>query len=390
MRTIIHLDLDAFYCAVEELHDAALRGVPFAVGGTPEGRGVVASCSYAARRFGVRSAMPMGRALALCPGLQVVETHFAWYREASQKVMERLYAVTPLVEQISIDEAFLDTSESRASGEDIARQLQQTIRGELRLPCSLGVAGNKLVAKIANDVGKSRVKTGKPPRSICVVPPGEEAAFLAPLPVDALWGVGEKTEERLKTLGMRTIGDIARWPATDLARRFGKHGRLLSLHANGLDDRPIVTERASKSISKETTFATDISDSKRLHAMTAEMSVLVARQLRKEGLTARTVKLKLRTPDFVTLTRQSSLPRSTDRAATIKEAALNLLDQCWNGESPVRLVGVGVSGLSEGRQLALWGDDGTAADAEREERLRTVVEGLQNRFGEGVVRRGDA
>src|SRR5829696_6401004 len=260
VRTIIHLDLDAFFCAVEEQRDSSLRGRPFAVCGRPESRGVVASASYMARKFGVHSAMPMAQAMRLCPGLLVVPPNFAAYRAASQQVMERLHRLTSLVEQISIDEAFLDVTALGEPGETLAAQLQATIRDELALSCSLGVASNKLVAKVATDVGKSLVRSGKMPQAICVVLPGEEAVFLAPLPATALWGVGPKTAEKLADLGMHTIGDIAAWPAADLARRFGQQGEDLARRARGVDDRPIVTERAAKSISQETTFARDVTD----------------------------------------------------------------------------------------------------------------------------------
>ena len=254
-RTIIHLDLDAFYCAVEQQRDPSLHGKPFAVGGQPESRGVVASCSYAARLLGVHSAMPMAQAVRLCPDLLIVPPQFAAYRATSQLVMQHLHALTPLVEQISIDEAFLDVTALGEPGDILAAQLQATIRDDLALSCSLGVATNKLVAKVATDVGKSLVRSGAMPQAICVVPPGEEAAFLAPLPATALWGVGPRTAEKLAALGIHTIGEIAAWPAADLARRFGQHGEDLARRARGVDTRPIVTERAAKSISQETTFA---------------------------------------------------------------------------------------------------------------------------------------
>ncbi len=196
-RRIIHLDLDAFYCAVEEQRDPSLIGKPFAVGGQPDQRGVVSSCSYAARAHGVRSAMPMRTALNLCPELLIVSSHFSAYRAASQQVMKRLRSLTPLVEQISIDEAFLEVTDLPDPVKEIAHRLQDGIRGDLNLPCSLGIATNKLVAKIATDVGKMAVKKGVSPNAITIVPPGEEAAFLAPLPVRMLWGVGPKTAEKL-------------------------------------------------------------------------------------------------------------------------------------------------------------------------------------------------
>jgi DNA polymerase-4 len=221
MRTILHLDLDAFFCSVEELHDPTLRGKSFAVGGRPEERGVVASCSYAARQLGVRSAMPMSRALRLCPGLLVISHHRGNYSEMSDKVMERLRELSALVEQISIDEAFVDISELHEQPEKLARRLQKRVNAELGLPCSIGVASNKLVAKIATEVGKKRGRKGEPPNAITVVPPGTEAVFLEPLPADMLWGVGPKTAARLAGYGLKTIGDLAHRPEGDLIRWFG-------------------------------------------------------------------------------------------------------------------------------------------------------------------------
>ncbi|HET9866856.1 MAG TPA: DNA polymerase IV, partial [Nitrospira sp.] len=248
-RTILHIDLDAFYCAVEETYNPALRGKPFAVGGKPEERGVVASCSYAARRMGVRSAMPMGKALRLCPGMLIVPMRHHLYSDVSRQVMERLHDLTPLVEQISIDEAFLDISDVREPPAAVAQKLQSRIRDELHLPCSIGIASNKMVAKIATEVGKSlalrEIKAkgeAKPPNALTVVPFGEEAAFLAPLPADMLWGVGPKTSARLTELGIYTIGDLAKWPESEMIRMFGENGRDLAGHSKGIDDRPIVTE----------------------------------------------------------------------------------------------------------------------------------------------------
>ena len=205
-RKILHLDLDAFFCAVEEQRDPSLRGQPFAVGGRPESRGVVASCSYAARQFGIHSAMPMARAVRQCPPLIIVPSRYGAYEAASRQVMARLHQLTPLVEQLSIDEAFLDVSDLPERAELIARRLQATINRELDLPCSLGVAANKLVAKIANNVGKAAIKSDRPPNTIKVVPPGQEAAFLAPLPATELWGVGPKTAEQLAQMAGVKLG----------------------------------------------------------------------------------------------------------------------------------------------------------------------------------------
>ncbi|MCO6453571.1 MAG: DNA polymerase IV [Caldilineales bacterium] len=384
IRKILHLDLDAFFCAVEEQHDPALIGKAFAVGGKPDERGVVASCSYAARRFGVHSAMPMSQALRRCPDLLVVPARHGEYGRVSQKVMAQLQQLTPLVEQISIDEAFLDVSDLAAAGEDIARDLQHAIRTELGLPCSLGVASNKLVAKIANDVGKSQAQKGEPPNAIMAVPPGEEAAFLAKLPVRALWGVGPKTAERLAALDIHTIGDIAGWPEQDLVRRFGKHGHDLAIRARGIDDRPIVTEHEAKSISKEVTFAQDVADGEELRRILRRLAEGVGRSLRRQGLAGGTVKLKLRWPDFTTITRQTTLPQPTDQDKTIIDVVQKLFEQNWRSGQPVRLLGVGVSSLNEGyRQLSLWD-----TESEQDRRLQDTLDDLRNRFGSSAIRRG--
>lgn len=383
VRKIIHLDLDAFFCAVEELRDPTLAGKPFAVGGAPESRGVVASCSYPARRLGIHSAMPMARAVRLCPHLIIVPARHSVYGATSRQVMARLHALTPLVEQISIDEAFLDVSDRAEPADLLARQLQTTIRSELSLPSSLGVAANKLVAKIANNVGKAAARGDSPPNAILTVPAGEEAAFLAPLPADALWGVGPRTAARLAETGLHTIGDIARWPAADLERLFGKPGADLARHARGLDERPIVVEHERKSVSQENTFSRDVSARALLEQMLTTQAHDVSRILRKQGLAGVTVKLKLRWADFTTLTRQTTLAQPVDDAATILATAQGLLDRTWRGQ-PVRLIGVGVSGFQEdARQMSLW-----EQPDERAERLHGVVRALRQRYGAQVVRRG--
>ncbi|MEZ4719128.1 MAG: DNA polymerase IV [Caldilineaceae bacterium] len=391
-RKIIHLDLDAFFCAVEEQRDPSLRGKAFAVGGSPTGRGVVASCSYPARRYGVHSAMPMARAVKICPGLLIVGSDHRRYSMVSRQVMARLRQLTPLVEQISIDEAFLDVSALDASAVDLAQELQATIRDELGLPCSLGVASNKLVAKIVNNVGKAGAKGDGPPNAIKVVPPGQETAFLAPLPVEELWGVGPKTAETLRGLGITTIGDIARWDERDLARRFGKHGSDLARRARGLDDRPVVTEHEAKSVSQERTFSRDVSDGVELRHMMQKLAAGVAKHLQRDELAGSTVKLKLRWADFTTPTRQLTLAQPTDNADRIYTAALQLFDKLWDGR-PVRLIGVGVTGLvQQARQFELWEVDSPAfkeaeAAYQRRARLAEAVRKLEQKYGDDAVRR---
>lgn len=360
-RVILHLDLDAFFCAVEEQRDPTLSGLPFAVGGTPQQRGVVASCSYAARVFGVHSALPMSQALRLCPQLVIVPHHFDLYRAASHKVMALLRELTPLVEQLSIDEAFLDVSalavEAGISGAQIARALQGRINTELRLPCSLGVASNKLVAKCANNIGKGRNRTDRPPNAVEIVPHGAEAAYLAPLLVGELYGVGPKTADKLNALGIQTIGDLARQNEFEMKLRFGKSGYEMVLRARGVDDRPVVTEREVKSISRETTFNRDQRDAETIQRVLRELAADVAEQLRKERLRGKTVQIKLRWADFTTFTRQTSFSHGLDSTEDITQAAQALLSQHWTAGRPIRLLGVGVSSFEDDTtpdQLRLW------------------------------------
>jgi len=383
-RTILHLDLDAFFCAVEELHDPTLRGKAFAVGGRPEGRGVVASCSYAARKFGVHSAMPMSRALRICPGLLVVSHHFGNYGEMSEKVMERLHDLSPLVQQISIDEAFVDISDLHEPPELIAHRLQKRVNDELGLPCSVGVATNKLVAKIATEVGKKTAKKESPPNAVTVVPPGKESAFLDLLEASMLWGVGPKTSAKLAEIGIKTIGDIARHPAQDLARRFGGNGRDLARRARGVDESPVSSGHEIKSVSQETTFARDVRDDKQLADTIRKLSAQVGHRLRKAGIAGATVKLKLRWPDFTTLTRQVTLTQPTDQDEEIYHLAVDLMGKVRPKGKPVRLIGVGVSGLGAPlRQLGLW-DTGS----EKSRRLQEALDTVRARFGDKAIQRG--
>jgi DNA polymerase-4 len=384
-RTILHLDLDAFFCAVEEARDPSLRGKPFAVGGKPDERGVISSCSYAARTLGLRSAMPMSRALRICPGLIVVASRHRLYSEMSEQVMERLGRLTPLLEQISIDEAFLDLSDLRDPIERVARDLQTGIRSELDLPSSIGIATNKLVAKIATEVGKKAAKGGRPPFALTIVPAGEEAAFLAPLPADMLWGVGPKTAARLSEFGIHTIGDLARWPEAELTSLFGEHGHDLSHHAHGIDERPVVNEHEIKSISQEITFMRDVSDDKTLASTLRNLSEQVGWRLRQSDLAGGTVKLKIRWPDFTTLTRQSTLPQPTDQGEEIASTAAALLRSVRRSGQAVRLIGVGVSHLGPPiRQLSLWNDG-----SEKSRKLQEAVDALQEKYGKGVIKRGE-
>lgn len=380
-RTVLHLDLDAFFCAVEELRDPSLRGASFAVGGSPDERGVVASCSYPARAFGVRSAMPMAKALRLCQGLIVVPGHYEAYETASRSVMERLGSLSPRVEQVSIDEAFVDISHITECAA-VARGLQAGIRDELGLPSSVGIASNKLVAKIATEVGKASSPRGAPPNALTIVPSGSEAAFLAPLPVRMLWGVGPKTQERLARLRITTIGHLAACSVDTLVEIFGQYGRELFHRARGCDDSPVVAAREAKSISQEVTFPRDVGDGDVLRAAIRDLADQVGRRVRRAGLAATVVRVKLRWHDFTTITRQMALEEAVDGDRPIGEAARVLFDRAWHPPRPVRLVGVGVSGLvPPARQLSLWDEPDSPA-------LQRAIDAVRDRFGDGAIRRG--
>ena len=389
VRKILHFDLDAFYCAVEEQRHAELKGAPFAVGGRPESRGVVASCSYAARQFGIRSAMGMAQAVRLCPQLRILPPDMREYGQVSRRVMEILHKTSPLVEQLSIDEAFLDVSERREYATVLARRLQAEVEDTLGLPSSLGVATNKLVAKIATDVGKAAVQTDDYPRAIQVVPPGREAEFLAPLPVDALWGVGPRTRERLAAIGIHRVADLLAAPAAGLARQFGKLGQDLRSQAQGIDQRPVVTEREAKSISQETTFAQDVVDTETLRRALRQQAAEVGIRLRRNSLAARTVTVKLRWADFTTRTRQTTVSQPLDDDDEISRIALDLLASLRPGGTAVRLIGVGCSGLVQAiRQMSIFDLPADAETQAKAEQLNEAVQMLRKRFGADAIRRG--
>jgi DNA polymerase IV len=383
-RKILHIDLDAFFCSVEENNNSSLRGKPFAVGGRPDQRGVVASCSYAARKFGVRSAMPMARAMKLCPELIIVSGRHGEYGKISKQVMDYLGTLTPLIEQVSIDEAFLDVSDLPESSEILAKSIQKNILEQYHLPCSIGVAANKLVAKIATDAGKAANRSDRSPQAITIVHPGDEAEFLAPLPTQALWGIGPKTAERLKVLGIHTIGDIRRLPKIDLVRHLGKFGEELERRSLGIDNSPIHLSHEIKSVSNETTFAKDISDTQILYETLHWLSESVGRRLRKHNLRGSTVKLKLRWADFTTITRQETLPNSTNDDGEIYISVKNLFNKAWKNGKPVRLLGVGVTQFSRPvKQLGLWD-----TSSQQDENLLKAVDQLRERYGNKTIFRG--
>ncbi len=349
-RTIVHADLDAFYASVEQLDHAEFRGRPVVVGGAPEERGVVAAASYEARAFGVRSAMPMSRALRLCPDAVRVGPRFARYGEVSQRVMTIFRALTPLVEPLSLDEAFLDISgwvRDGAAPESVGRELKAEVKTVTGLTLSVGIGGNKSVAKIASDLEK--------PDGLVVVPRGSEAAFLAPLPVRALWGVGPKTEALLVRAGIRTVADLAHRTPADAQRLLGSGGEFLHGMANGIDDREVTIEHERKSVGAERTFAHDLPDGPELRAALASIAEDVARRLERSGVTAHTIAVKLRYANFHTITRQTSLKTSTGDREGIRELASQLLDAVVSPGDQFRLLGIQCSRLVEaGTQTALW------------------------------------
>jgi DNA polymerase-4 len=386
-RTILHLDLDAFFASVEQLDDPALRGRPVIVGGTG-GRGVVCAASYEARRFGVRSAMPTGRARRLCPEGVFLPPRFERYAGLSDRVFGIYRRFTPLVEPLSLDEAFLDATESRAlhgDGPAIARALKRAVRDECGLAVSAGVAEVKLAAKIATDLGK--------PDGLVVVPEGGVRAFLAPLPVGRLWGVGEVTEAALRKLGATTIGELAALPEAVLATAVGassaRHLRALAL---GDDPRPVVPDEAARSIGAEDTFAEDLGGRAALERELLAQAGRVGRRLRAAGLRGHVVTLKVKYADFTLVTRRTTLPEATDDDRAIFEAACAQLERVDLGRA-VRLTGVSVSGFAgeeERAQLDLFG--GGAAprpDAARRRALNAALDAIADRFGEGAVTRAD-
>jgi nucleotidyltransferase/DNA polymerase involved in DNA repair len=339
VHQILHLDLDAFFASVEVLLNPEWRGKPLIVAmGHPQGRGVVSTASYEARQFGVHSTMPLRAALRLCPQAIIAPPHFRAYSEYSRRVMNLLREYSPLVEQVSIDEAYVEISAERDAAQS-AREMQARIKTEIGLDCTLAVASNKLVAKVACNTVK--------PRGFVVVPAGDEEKFLAPLPIDKLPGAGKVTRVKLARWNVKTIGDLARVPVEELRAEFGKAGIYLHEGAHGRDDSPIVTGWKTKSISEENTFERDTRDAKQLEKMLEEMCKGVARDLKKEGFAARTIVLKLRYGDFVTITRQTTLRAPTDDADDIRRCAIGLLQKHWEHKRAIRLIGVRAHNLVE-------------------------------------------
>jgi DNA polymerase-4 len=385
-RSILHVDMDSFYVSVEVLQDSSLRGKPVIVGGSGE-RGVVASCSYEARAYGIHSAMPSTRARRLCPHAVFLSGRFDLYNDYSRRLHAVLTSFTPLVEGISLDEAFLDVTGAQrlfGTGTDVAHAIRGRIADELSLPSSVGVAANKLIAKLASKAAKPTASLSgpQPGLGVCVVEPGRELDFLHPLPVTALWGVGPATYEKLRRFGVGTIGDLADVPRDTLVSALGRAlGAHLHELANGRDDRPVEPDREVKSVSHEETYAVDRIEHASLRVEAVRMADAVGARLRNAKLAGRTVSIKVRFHDFATITRSQTFATPVDGGPTIAQAAVALLEQV-DVSAGVRLFGVAVSNLVEdgARQLTL--DDALAAgwdDATK------AVDEIRARFGEKAV-----
>jgi DNA polymerase IV len=382
-RTVLHVDMDAFYASVEQRDHPELRGKPVIVAGDPR-RGVVLAASYEARPFGVRSAMPAAQALKLCPHGVFVPMRMERYAETSREVFSIFRRYTPLVEPLSLDEAFLDVTASRrlfGDGVAIARRIREDVRREVRLTASAGVAASKFVAKVASDLGK--------PDGLVVVPPGDEAAFLAPLPIERMWGVGEVASERLRSVGIRTIGDLQRPGAAALSHVAES---MIAL-AHGLDPRAVVPDAGARSVGAEDTFGDDLEkDELRPHVQ--QQAERVARRLRAESIEGRVVTLKIKLAEkgargkYRVFTRRTTLDAPTAEGARIFRAAAALLEEAPIDGRRVRLTGVSVSDLSPSgrRQLLLF--EKPAAERDRQARLDRTLDGIARKFGPGAIRRG--
>ena len=379
-RTIIHIDLDAFFVSVEQVLNPELRGKPVVVGGRPEGRGVVAAASYEARAFGLHSGMPLKTASRLCPQAIFIEGSFPKYRDASQKFMAILADFSPFLEPMGLDEAYLDVTGFESiygSIQQMAVAIKQRIKNELGLCASVGIASCKVVAKVASDQSK--------PDGLLEVARGEEPSFLAPLPVAKLPGIGKKTERILKSLGINTIGELSITPLSTLKSHFGASGEVLYRSANGIDDRKVELPGAAKSISRETTFDKDTKDRSLLKATLRYLGERVGADLRRQGKQTRCIVLKLRYADFTTITRSHTLPQTTDSDQTIFDTGTKLLNRELSlQKQPVRLIGIGVSNLVEsGRQLAMLD-----LSAQRLEQLNKAIDRIRNKYGFTAIQTG--
>jgi DNA polymerase IV len=379
--TIIHVDMDAFYASVEQRDHPELRGKPVIVGGV-KGRGVVSAASYEARKFGVQSAMPISTARRLCPQGIFVPVRMQHYAAIGHQIRTIFLSFTPLVEPLSLDEAFLDVHGcERLFGpvKDIASQIKNRIRAETGLIASVGVAPNKYLAKLASDVGK--------PDGFVALQPDQVIAFLAPLPISRIWGVGAKGEKRLHDLGIRTIGQIASLPEKELSDRFGEMGRHIWQLAHGKDDRTVVADREAKSVSTETTFAHDIADRSILRVWLLDLVDHLASRLRHENIWARTIDVKIRSSDFRTVTRSMTLPEATHLTNVIWKASAELFERSLTRDLlPVRLLGVGATRLT--REAIVQGNLFEEDPHPRQAVLDQTIDTIRSQFGAASIKRG--
>jgi len=379
MRFIVHIDMDAFFASVEKLDNPDLKDKPVIVGGLGK-RGVVATASYEARRYGIKSAMPILKARKLCPDGIYLPPRFERYREISKKIQQILLSHTPKIEPISLDEAFLDLTETVDSFDLAvakAAKIQIEIKEKLGLTCSVGVAPNKFLAKLASDMRK--------PNGFTVIRKEEIEDVLRDLPISRMWGVGRITEKKLNDMGVKTIGELKKIPKSRLKDAFGKQGENLYRLARGIDESPVEPYHPVKSISQEMTFDEDIKDSEKIKLYIARLSEEVGEALRKKGLRARTVKIKVRFSDFTTITRQLSFDIPTSSTGMIRSLARKLFEEKVAGNKKVRLIGVGVSNLTgkkEG-QLYLF-----PKAEEKLEKIDYLLDMIRERFGKNSIRRG--
>jgi len=379
-RRIMHIDLDAFFVSVEQALNPKLKGKPVVVGGKPDRRGVVAAASYEARAFGIHSAMPLATASRLCPQAIFIEGNFARYREASQKFMAILADFSPYLEPLGIDEAYLDATgfESiHGSIRRMAEKIRKRVKDELGLCASIGIASSKVVAKVASELSK--------PDGLIEVLPGEERSFLEPLPVAKLPGIGKKSEQILKGLGVNTIGQLAALPLDVLKSHFGAWGKLIHDHADGIGDDKVEPPAEARSTSRETTFAQDTRDITFLQSTLRYLSERVGNDLRQKGKLARCVALKLRYADFTTITRQRTLAQATDTDQTIFTAGLRLLEnELPREKKAIRLIGIGVANLvASGRQRYMLD-----LSAQRLEKLNATIDRIRQKYGFTAIQTG--
>ncbi len=383
---IIHVDMDAFYASVEERENPELAGNPVVVGGQPSGRGVVAAANYEARKYGVHSAMPMATAVKRCPELVIVPPRGTLYSQVSRKIRDIFYRYTPIIEPLSLDEAFLDPRGSErlhGTAATIGTKIKRDILAEQELVASVGVAPNKFLAKLASEHGK--------PDGFTVIHPKEVQRFLDPLPVRQIWGVGQAANARLARHHIQTVSDLRRQPKILLERLFGQYGKQLWRLAHGLDDRKVVPDSEVKSISQETTFDRDITEFRSIESTTLYLTEGVCFRLRDSGLQGRTVTLKIRFDDFRTITRSRTLDHPTDRTRIIWRTAKDLLQKTLgNKRISIRLMGVGVSNFGDhgSTQASIFEQSDASAADSGDDRVDRLADEIKRKYGEQSLKMG--